>query len=272
MSLLDANRAAAALVSLAVALWSLEFLSLSRQFEPRGVFSSSVFDSTRARGSGVREFVLRGIGSPKGLRLTLLLRLAAAVVIAFATAWPGILSLALACAITTGVLLSYRCGGGGEGADQMTTVVLAGLLACSLAALGRWSYGSAGLWFIAAQCCLAYCAAGIAKLGSPLWRSGDAVVKVMKTASFGSTRMWKLTSSHPLLGRVTCWSVIVFECLFPAAMILPKPFMYAILLAGAAFHLALAFVMGLNNFVWAFLAAYPAVVYCNERVGAMLGR
>ncbi len=39
-----------------------------------------------------------------------------------------------------------------------------------------------------------------------------------------------------------------------------------------AFHVTLAFVMGLNGFLWAFVATYPAVIYCNERLGVMLGR
>lgn len=34
--------------------------------------------------------------------------------------------------------------------------------------------------------------------------------------------------------------------------------------SGAAFHVANAFLMGLNSFVFSFVATYPAVIYLNH--------
>ena len=43
---------------------------------------------------------------------------------------------------------------------------------------------------------------------------------------------------------------------------------YAYLAAGLAFHTANAMVMGLNTFLWAFEATYPAIIYLLQRAHA----
>jgi hypothetical protein len=37
-----------------------------------------------------------------------------------------------------------------------------------------------------------------------------------------------------------------------------------LLTAGLSFHLVAAVVMGLNTFVWAFSATYPAILHCRS--------
>jgi hypothetical protein len=117
------------------------------------------------------------------------------------------------------------------------------------------------LWFIGAQSCLSYVAAGIAKLASAEWRSGQAIAGIMRTEMYGNAWLHRLATSRPGLGRALAWAVMLFESLFPVALVGPIELTAALLGAGLTFHLANAGFMGLNLFFFAFVAAYPAVLF-----------
>jgi hypothetical protein len=51
----------------------------------------------------------------------------------------------------------------------------------------------------------------------------------------------------------------------------PPALVIAALLCFAAFHLSNAYFMGLNAFVWPFLATYPSVMVMNSLVRDWLG-
>jgi hypothetical protein len=62
------------------------------------------------------------------------------------------------------------------------------------------------------------------------------------------------------------WLVIVFECAFPLVLWV-RPQGAALLLAcGLAFHLCNALVLGLNRFLWAWLAGYPALLFWSGQL------
>ena len=61
--------------------------------------------------------------------------------------------------------------------------------------------------------------------------------------------------------------VIVFECGFAAIWFVPRPVAISFLICGAAFHLSVALLMGLNVFLWAFLSTYPAIWHCCVNPG-----
>ena len=66
---------------------------------------------------------------------------------------------------------------------------------------------------------------------------------------------------RPRLRVVLSWAVILGEVCFPLAVLLPARGVVAVLAVGLAFHLVVAVCMGLNTFVWAFVATYPAVLF-----------
>ena len=61
------------------------------------------------------------------------------------------------------------------------------------------------------------------------------------------------------------------ETLFPLILFAPPALAMAILLGFAAFHFSNAYFMGLNAFVWPFLATYPSVMVRNSLVRDWLG-
>jgi hypothetical protein len=155
-------------------------------------------------------------------------------------------------------LLQARFGIGGEGSDQMTTVVLTGLLVANLSSNTAMAY--LGLGFIAIQS-LSYLVSGMAKALSPAWRKGGACAGVFNTRSYGNKALAGFLLSHPGLERSLCYATIVVEVLLGAAVVQSSPQVLAALLSvGVLFHLGVAAVMGLNTFLWSFLATYPAIV------------
>jgi hypothetical protein len=56
-----------------------------------------------------------------------------------------------------------------------------------------------------------------------------------------------------------------FEVLFPLALLHPLA-LYAGLVIAATFHLANAFLFGLNRFFWIWICAYPSLIWFQGRV------
>jgi hypothetical protein len=50
------------------------------------------------------------------------------------------------------------------------------------------------------------------------------------------------------------------------APILPRQALLVLFAVAATFHVAVAITMGLNGFVWSFVATYPAIFYLNQVV------
>lgn len=167
------------------------------------------------------------------------------------------------------LLFNFRSGFGLDGADQMTgnvlgALCLAGLLPDDPVALG------AALWFIGLQASLSYLTAGLYKIAGKDWRSGAGLLGVVSTRSYGSARLSAYLERHPSHALAAAWSVIGFESLFPLAILAGPKGALVFLGIGVVFHLGNAAIMGLNNFVWAFTATYPAVYYCAERMQTLL--
>ncbi len=117
---------------------------------------------------------------------------------------------------------------------------------------------------------LSYLSAGFAKLISSDWRGGSAIAGVLNTRQYGTWPLAAWLSRHSWSAIFVCWSVILFECLGPLVAFTGQASLVAFLSAGLFFHLVTAVTMGLNTFLWAFLATYPAVVFLVASVWAWL--
>ena len=124
------------------------------------------------------------------------------------------------------------------------------------------------LWFVAAEACLSYTTAGLAKLASPVWRNGQAMTGIFRTRTYGHEWSAAMLRRYPMLARVGGWSVIAAESLFPLVLVLPAEYAWPLLVLGLVFHVGNAHLMGLNRFVWAFSGTYPAVVRVARHLDA----
>jgi hypothetical protein len=174
--------------------------------------------------------------------------------------YTGIVALLL----LTNLAISYRGPYGGDGSEQMNTVVLAGLLYSQLLPSVSFHGVPLGLGFIAIQLTLSYFVAGFAKLISPVWRSRRVIADILRSSTFGQPTAADWLDSFPAIGAALGWMVIIFEMGFPTVFVAPSKLIAWYLVAGVMFHLGISVAMGLNTFVPAFLAGYPSLLVTVE--------
>lgn len=248
--------------SIGVMLSSLEYLTETATFRQSGLLAWDICRlGRRGSCSGRSAALLDALFSGQRFSALLLLRLllAFALCVCAATTWVAITcSLAI---LLLSLLINLRHTFGRDGSDQMLVIVFAGL-AMYFCLTERFRIYA--LLFVALEVTLSYLVAGYVKLISPIWRRGDAIIGVLGTRCYGAPRELRAAVRRllPSSSRIVCWSVILFECAFPALWFAPRPVAIVLLVAGVAFHAGVAVLMGLNVFFWAFLATYPAVWFC----------
>jgi hypothetical protein len=119
-------------------------------------------------------------------------------------------------------------------------------------------------WFIALQSVFSYLAAGVAKAVSSQWRSGECVLPILRTTAYGQRKVASILAGSEHFPRLAGWATIIFELSFPTVLFGFRPAVLGLLIAGVMFHAANAVLMGLNCFFWAFLAAYPAILFVTH--------
>ena len=162
------------------------------------------------------------------------------------------------------ILIRWR-GAFNGGSDFMTLVVLTGLLISQVVgALGNTQLGwQAGFWYISIQAITSYFMSGAVKLLRREWRNGSAMTIFLNGAIYGP-----LSATHPLrntrLAMLGSWGFIMWEILFPFSLLDPR--LAAVFCAVAAlFHFLVFWFFGLNRFFWAWLCAFPAIIWCSAQ-------
>ncbi|MGC3959067.1 MAG: hypothetical protein QM813_14325 [Verrucomicrobiota bacterium] len=153
------------------------------------------------------------------------------------------------------------CGG----SDSMFFQVQLGLF---LAALGfvHPVLPSLGLGWIAAQSVLSYFLAGVGKLRNSAWRDGSALRRLF--TSNGPYVLWQGVrglAQAKFLCVLLGFGIVLFELVFPLVLFMPTEWRYAFLGLALGFHAANALVLGLNRFIWAWAATYPALLFFHPR-------
>jgi hypothetical protein len=237
------------LACVAVALASLDLLASHRRFRKCGLLA--IEQSQR--------HVLFGLA---GAQLVIALLL----VPDWMAGWARTAALGILVVLPS--LIARRMSFGHDASLQMVRIVLAALLIQSLAPQDP-ELKRACLWFIALQAVGSYVTAGAAKLAMPQWRSGRYLQQMLASRAYG--RLWAARIvDDPSAARWFSRGIIAFECSFLFAPFAGVPGAIAFCAAAAFFHLMNAAVMGLNLFVWSFLATYPAILYCAGDMSRML--
>ncbi len=260
---LMAIRATELVFAWSLAIQTLEYLRMGKATADEGLWSWPL-QRADIPNSSIRA-LLDVLFQPRVYQLHLLLRLLAAVWLA----WQGA-SLPLIGFLFAGnllILIRWR-GAFNGGSDFMTLVVLTGLLISQVVgALGNVELGwQAGFWYIAIQAITSYFMSGAVKLLRPEWRNGSAMTIFLNGAIYGP-----LLPTHPLrnkwLAMLGSWDFIVWEILFPFSLLDPR--LAALFCAVAAmFHFLVFWFFGLNRFFWAWLCAFPAIIWCSAQFSA----
>jgi hypothetical protein len=250
-----------AIVGIAVAIASLETLFSWRNYTAGAIFDGrELARLTVLDGSPAARRLLGWLFTAPALVALTTLRLLCGVVLLIPVISSPMRALAAGTAFLVGGVLTWRNRFGTDGSDQMVSIVLAGVAIGSLFPPSDLTVRVA-IGFIAIQACLAYGVAGIAKALSPAWRSGTVIRGIMATETWGSRPFADWLTSSRAASLFVCWLVIAAECTFPAVVIAPPWLAVALLGWGLTFHVMCAMTMGLNTFVWAFVAAYPAILF-----------
>ncbi|XIG80464.1 alpha/beta hydrolase (plasmid) [Streptomyces sp. SGAir0957] len=170
--------------------------------------------------------------------------------------WRGASSLFLS---GTSYLLQARHRYGTDGSDQVANLVQSVTGVARL--VKKTETQDALLWYVGMQASMSYAVSGWVKLVGDKWRGGSALPGVMRTRTYGSEPIYRLTQRYPKTSKAVQHSVLAMECLFPLVHIaggrLTRPF----LAAAGGFHVANGFVMGLGRFMTAFPSMHPMVAY-----------
>jgi len=241
------------------ALHGLELMALRREFAPGGLLSWGVLRTShprlvRSSAAGLLDWWL----SPPALWLLVGAQVTAAVVVIADAAVPPLWALGAVVAIRG--VLNFRNAPALIGADQMQMSVLVACLFYVLEPLP--AVAEACGWFIGLQLVVAYVTAGVSKLASPDWRSGRALVAVVRCRSTGLQPAFTCLQRFPATARAACWATILFETAGPLLLAAGTNAGTAFVVAGTAFHAGIALVMGFDEFLWAYVAAYPVTLRC----------
>jgi hypothetical protein len=239
---------------------ALERMVTARKYRDDGLFSWVVLRQRLAILPGwwrlLADRLFQGAGP---LMAVLTIRIAAVVVVVLDPVGSPAFSVGLTVLVVTHLYIYVRTSGMATiGADHMTLVVCGGSWLATVVAGGTLA-ARAGMWFVAAQSCLGYAVAGIAKLRAPKWRSGEAVVLVLSTYTNGNPGLHALVRSRRWLAWALCWSTMLWETTFPLVLVVPRFWMAPLLAVGVLFHASLAALMGLNLFLFAFPSTYVAL-------------
>jgi hypothetical protein len=163
-----------------------------------------------------------------------------------------------------GVLILRRFDGPyNGGADRMTLLIL--ICLCLAYLLQEPHRREAALGYLAVQLILSYVISGWVKVVNPGWRSGVALCDVFRFSTYPVSEGLRRLADRPRLLLAMSWCVMLFELLFPLALA-TQPTLVAALTIATAFHLANACLFGLNRFLWAWLAAYPSILWLQVRL------
>jgi hypothetical protein len=149
------------------------------------------------------------------------------------------------------------------GSDYMTVTLLLGLTAGSS---GHPLWARAGLAYVCVQLVLSYFIAGVVKLAQPGWRSGVALRQLLSSNRYGTPPGLQRVVNRTGVARWLSIALIGFECGFPLALTGPRAAL-AFAVCGVAFHLGTVVAFGLNRFLFAWAAAYPALFYFSSQLG-----
>ncbi|MEP4196448.1 MAG: HTTM domain-containing protein [Aliishimia sp.] len=149
------------------------------------------------------------------------------------------------------------------GSDKMTLLILSCLSLVYLSPSQFWA--DMALSYLAVQLVLSYFVSGWVKIRNSEWRSGQALVDVFELSVYPVSENLTTLSRHAPLLLTASWSVILFEVAFPLSLMHPI-LLGAALCAAAVFHVSNAVCFGLNRFVWAWISAFPALIWFQDRM------
>lgn len=216
----------------------------------------------------------RGILSREVYRGILFLGLIAAAILPPMLFWgvdlAGLQALLTGLMFISILVVAVSFGGSfNGGSDHMSIQIALALMGSNLAAwLAPALTNEAqkiALLYIAVQLGLSYFVAGVVKIKNQDWLTGRAIHELVAAENYEIPDVLrKVSQSAPKRATVAAaLSVLGFELLFPLSFLSLTAMSFTLVLA-VGFHLVNYAVLGLNRFVFAWAAAYPAALFLSS--------
>lgn len=160
------------------------------------------------------------------------------------------------------LLVCVRFGGSyNGGSDSMTLLTLLALAVAGC--IPNTTAQRAAVYYIAVQTCLSYFLAGVVKMREPSWRTGHALMSFLSLNRYGAPELALRLVQRPGFASLASFVLIAFECTFPFAL-LQSSWALLYMAFGLFFHALNSWALGLNRFLWAWAATYPALWYVSQ--------
>ncbi len=198
------------------------------------------------------------------IALLISVRLAASLLTALSAIGGKISLPGLSIFVGTSFVIQIRGGLGNNGSDDMLLMVM---YASFLARLLSTPFSTTELLlFLAAQMSLSYLVSGLVKVNRLPWRNGISLTQLMSTETFGHPAVLAALRLSPTLTAIASTIFVFGELFGTLAPWLPSSYTLSLLSCALIFHVATAVAMGLNTFVPAFAATFPAAVYTSHLI------
>jgi Vitamin K-dependent gamma-carboxylase len=161
------------------------------------------------------------------------------------------------------ILLHRFRGPYNGGSDTMSLLLLVCLWLSHIVPTLLWQ--EVVLGYLSFQLTLSYFQAGWVKLTNSEWRNGRALGDVFAFSAYPVSENLRNLARSPRLMLIMSWLVILFELLFSFSLI-NQTLLFMALGIAMTFHLANAFLFGLNRFFWIWLGAYPVIIWFQQRL------
>lgn len=184
------------------------------------------------------------------------------LIFGFETTWVALLLLVI------GMVMLIRFQGPyNGGSDRMGLLVLSCLCLTNAAPTDYWKEVAFG--YLALQLVLSYFISGWVKIINPEWRTGRALSDVFQFSAYPVSNSLRKLSNSPQLLLYMSWAIMVFEILFPLSL-LSSTTLYIALFIAVIFHFSNGCIFGLNRFFWIWIAAYPSLLWFQQRIFSTL--
>jgi len=179
------------------------------------------------------------------------------LVIGFQSDWVSVSLLLISLAILRRFQGPYN-----GGADRMSILIL--ICLCLVHFLPTQVWREVAFGYLALQLVLSYFISGWVKIINVEWRRGLALNDVFRFSAYPVSESLRSWSASPRLLLIMSWSIMLFELVFPLSL-LSTASLYGALIIAATFHFANACLFGLNRFFWIWIAAYPSILWFQQR-------
>lgn len=177
----------------------------------------------------------------------------------------GIQSPLVCAALLVNALLILRRFQGpyNGGSDLMSLLIIVSLCLVRWLPSAQWQEYAFG--YLALQVIFSYFKSGWAKVVHRDWRTGRALQDVFAFSVYPVSEATRARLARPRLLCAMAWAVILFELLFPLALVSRATLAVGLAVA-LSFHVANFVLFGFNRFVWVWLAAFPSVIWLQARL------